>query len=103
MNLLPMLTLAQLESYTSDELDQFARQAVRQLATRKLLLGRCLAALDQRQRAHRLGCSSSIHYARLLGVGRREAREVRRVARRPSFKPQERAARNGGRDLSWGR
>ncbi len=83
------------------ELDELARGAGRSLVMGRLLLGRCLLELDRRTVWDEWGFSGSIHYARYaLRLSRRDAREMRRVARELEPLPVLSAAAEQG-DLGW--
>ena len=69
-------------SLGTDHVHQLALRAVGSLTSLRLLLGRCLLALHENKGYKKFGCSSAVHYAtQILGIGDREARECRRVAR----------------------
>jgi hypothetical protein len=69
-------------SLGTDNIHELALTAAGTLTSFRLLLGRCLLALRESKGYKEFGCSSEIHYAaQILGVGEREARECRRVAR----------------------
>jgi 5-methylcytosine-specific restriction endonuclease McrA len=83
------------------ELDGLARGAGRSLVMGRLLLGRCLVELDRRTLWDEWGFSGSIHYARYaLRLSRKEAREMRRVARELELLPVLSAAAEQG-DIGW--
>ncbi len=83
------------------ELDELARGAGRSLVMGRLLLGRCLVELDRRTVWDEWGFSGSIHYARYaLRLSRKDAREMRRVARELEPLPVLSAAAEFG-DLGW--
>ena len=74
--------LKTLLSLGTDNVHELALRAAGTLTSFRLLLGRCLLALRESKGFKEFGCSSEIHYAaQILGVGEREARECRRVAR----------------------
>ena len=67
-------------------LDQLARQANGCLTATRLLLGRCLLALERSRGYLDFGCSSVIHYANeRLKLSKRTARLMRWVATLASF------------------
>ncbi len=83
------------------ELDELARGAGRSLVMGRLLLGRCLVELDRRTVWDEWGFSGSIHYARYaLRLSRKDAREMRRVARELEPLPVLSAAAESG-DIGW--
>ncbi len=83
------------------ELDDLDRGAGRSLVMGRLLLGRCLVELDRRTVWDEWGFSGSIHYARYaLRLSRKDAREMRRVARELEPLPVLSAAAEQG-DLGW--
>ncbi len=83
------------------ELDGLARGAGRSLVMGRLLLGRCLVEMDRRTVWDEWGFSGSIHYARYaLRLSRKDAREMRRVARELEQLPVLSAAAEQG-DLGW--
>ncbi len=99
-NPLKKLTTEYLQSLPADELEVVTRQAVGNLTCAKLLLGRCLLAIERNKLAQRLGCSSYLHYAVVLGVAERTARAARLVARRLEDLPLlTEAAENGS--VAW--
>ena len=78
-------------SYTAEQLAALGSHALHHLALRssgtlaayRLLLGRCLLAIQRTDLHYQHGCSSAIHYAiRVLGMPAKEARTLRYVARR---------------------
>jgi len=84
----------------SKPLEQVARSIIRKLAKQRLLLGRCLLALDRNEVAWRLGYSGAVHYAMRQGVDERTAREARRVAGRLEELPLLRDAAEKG-EVVW--
>ncbi len=83
------------------ELDDLARGAGRSLVMGRLLLGRCLVEMDRRSALDEWGFSGSIHYARYaLRLSRKDAREMRRVARELEPLPVLSAAAEQG-DIGW--
>ena len=72
----------QLVQLGGDAIHHLARRACGTLASYRLLLGRCLLALERTKQYTDHGCSGSIHYATaVLGMKDRQARQFRRVAR----------------------
>jgi HNH endonuclease len=69
-------------SLSTEHVHDVARVAAGSLTSLRLVLGRCLLALDQSKGHRAFACSSAIHYAiQILGLSKREARTCRRVAR----------------------
>ncbi len=94
-------SLEELREMAPQELDGLARGAGRSLVMGRLLLGRCLVELDRRTMWDEWGFSGSVHYARYaLRLSRKEAREMRRVARELEPLPVLSAAAEQG-DLGW--
>ena len=58
---------AELEALSAKPLGKLTRRTADSLAVNRLLLGRCLVAIDSTSAYEYLGCSGSIHYASLLG------------------------------------
>ena len=91
-------TLLPLETQQVHEL---ACWAVGTLTSYRLVLGRCLLAMDQSKAYKSFGCSTAIHYGSAkLGLSTRVARECRRVARLLLGLPQLTLAAEKG-TLSW--
>ena len=68
-------------SLGTDHIHDLAVTAVASLTAFRLMLGRCLVALDENEGYKEFGCSGAVHYARQrLGISARAAREYRRVA-----------------------
>ncbi len=69
----------------------------------RVLLGRCLLAVEQTKLYQRFGCSGAVHYGTaILGLGTKHARNLRRVARELENLPRlSRAAEKG--EISWGK
>ena len=76
-------------SFTAEQLAALGSHALHHLAVRssgtlaayRLLLGRCLLAIQRTDVHYEHGCSSAIHYAiRVLGMAPKEARTLRYVA-----------------------
>lgn len=93
-------TLQHLSQTTLDELDDLTRNAAGALGVSRLWMGRCLVALSRENRAGQLGYSGAMHFAKLLGVDLREAREARRVARSLEELPQLKAEAECG-TIAW--
>jgi hypothetical protein len=74
-------TCLQLEQLPTEELHLLARRASGVLVQSRLLIGRCLVAIDRTKLFEEFGCSGTVHYAGLyLGLESKEAQELRRVA-----------------------
>ena len=70
-------------SLGTEHVHDVARTAAGSLTSLRLVLGRCLLALQESKGFKEFGCSSSVHYAtQILGLSKREARACRRVARK---------------------
>ncbi|MGE0494292.1 MAG: HNH endonuclease [Vulcanimicrobiota bacterium] len=83
------------------DLHQLVQQAAVNLVRHRLLLGRCLLALQLTGHYRDYGCSSPIHYAiRVLGLNKKEATTCRRVAFRLEDLPLLTAAAESGH-LGW--
>ena len=76
-------------SFTAEQLAALGSHALHHLAVRssgtlaayRLLLGRCLLAIQRTDVHYEHGCSSAIHYAiRVLGMAAKEARTLCYVA-----------------------
>ena len=90
--------LAHLSTLTADQLADLTRRVVGSLTLLRLYLGRCLLALERSNVDWAF--RGSVHYASLLGVPRRRAREAMRVAERLEELPVLcRAAENT--EVSW--
>ena len=84
-----------------EALHHMARRSATGLVIHRIILGRCLLALQITGRYHDFGCSGPIHYAiRLLGVTKKEANACRRVARQLEALPHLTAAAERG-DIGW--
>ncbi|MGE0487877.1 MAG: hypothetical protein AB7S38_01550 [Vulcanimicrobiota bacterium] len=84
-----------------EALHHMARRASFGLVIHRILLGRCLLALQATGRYQDFGCSGPIHYAiRLLGITKKEANACRRVARQLEDLPQITASAERG-DIGW--
>jgi hypothetical protein len=82
-------------------IEELARKSAGTAAAYRLVLGRCLLAIDENRIYESLGLSSSIHYAiQALGLSRREAYETRRVAFALESLPLLREAAESGQ-VSW--
>lgn len=93
-------SLARLEGLAPAPLDALTRRVVGQLTQCRVLLGRCLLAIDATDAFAPVGCSSSTHYAVMLGLDVRTSRESRRVARCLEELPLLREAAEEG-SLGW--
>jgi hypothetical protein len=84
MNIDPThLNAQQLGELGADAVDHLARRACGTLTSYRLLLGRCLLAMDRHRYHFDHGCCSSIHYACVvLGLKAKQARQFRHVATR---------------------
>ena len=84
MNIDPThLNAQQLGELGADAVDHLARRACGTLTSYRLLLGRCLLAMDRHRYHFDHGCCTSIHYACLvLGLKAKQARQFRHVATR---------------------
>ena len=88
-------------SIGSEAVYELAKTAAGTLTSYRLVLGRCLLALDHDRRFRRYGCSSSVHYAcSVLGLQARVARCCKRVARILQGLPELTLASEGG-TLPW--
>ena len=86
---------------TSEVVQELARKSAGTTTAYRLVLGRCLLAIDENRFYQSLGFSSSIHYAiQALGLSKREAYETRRVAFDLESLPQLREAAESGQ-ISW--
>lgn len=83
-------TAVHVQHWSIDNLVTYGEHVIHELATRaagtltsyKLVLGRCLLAVDKTRLYQQFGCSGAIHYAmNVLGLGKKEAQTMRRVAR----------------------
>ena len=82
-------------------LHPMARRSATGLVIHRIILGRCLLALQATGGYQDFGCSGPIHYAiRLLGVTKKEANACRRVARQLEALPQLTAAAESGK-IGW--
>jgi len=76
------LSTIQLVALGSHAVHQLARSALGTLTTYRLLLGRCLLALERSESYLEFGCSSAVHYAvSQLGLSAQNARVTLRVTR----------------------
>ncbi len=88
------LSPRQLEELGPHDIHQLSLRAVNTLTRYRLLLGRCLLAIDRSQSYLQFGCSSAIHYATaLLGMRADSARQLRRLALQQSPNPARSAPR----------
>jgi len=81
-------TVARLLELSPESLQRLTRKAVGTLAVSRLLLGRCMIALDATNAVSELGYSGGLHFVSLMGVELVEARKARRVARALEELPQ---------------
>lgn len=85
----------------AQDLHKLVQRAAGQLVCYRLLIGRCLLALQLTGHYRDYGCSSPIHYAiRVLGLSKKEATTCRRVAFRLEDLPLLTAAAEAGQ-LGW--
>ena len=84
MNIDPThLNAQQLGELGAEAVDHLARRACGTLTSYRLLLGRCLLAMDRHRYHFDHGCCTSIHYACVvLGLKPKQARQFRHVANR---------------------
>jgi hypothetical protein len=76
------LSTAQLVALGSHAVHQVARSALGTLTTYRLILGRCLLAVQRSQSYLEFGCSGAVHYAvSQLGISAQQARSLLRVTR----------------------
>ena len=84
-----------------DELHQLARTAAGTLTSYRLILGRCLLAMQHNGAFKKRGCSSAVHYGTaVLGLHLREARTCKRVAHRLRGLPSLTLAAESG-SIPW--
>ncbi len=102
-------TSVQPQHWSVDNLITFGDHVIHELAVKstgtttsyRLVLGRCLMAVDETKLYQQFGCSGAIHYARnILGLGKKEAQTLRRVARELERLPRLRQAAEHG-TTSW--
>ena len=101
MTPLPQLSSDQLQSLGAHALHKIACSAVGTLTTYRLILGRCLLAMQRSENFREFGCSGAVHYAvSRLGLADWQAREHLRIARQLENLPQmTQAAEHGW--LAW--
>ena len=88
-------------SLGTEHVHELALRAAGSMTSLRLLLGRCLLALHENKGYKEFGCSSAVHYAtQILGIGDREARECRRVARELQPLPELTLAAEAG-SIVW--
>lgn len=86
-----------------DAIHDLALRSAATLSTYRLLLGRCLLAVERTKLYQTIPCSSTIHYACLtLGLRKEEARTLRRVAQRLEELPRLSVATELGQ-IPWGK
>lgn len=91
----------QLEALGPHALHHLAVRSCGTLAAYRLLLGRCLLAIQRSDLHYEHGCSSAIHYAmRVLGMARKDALTLRRVARQLEELPRLSLQASGG-TIEW--
>ena len=85
--------LEELMSHGDDVLFELAIQSVGSVTVQHYLAGRCLLAIEKLKAYEKYGLSGSTHYAvRFMGLSRKEAQTVRRVAARLEDLPRLRQA-----------
>lgn len=99
----------QVQHWSVDNLITYGEHVIHELAVKsvgtttsyRLVLGRCLMAVDQTRLYQQFGCSGAVHYARnVLGLNMKEARTLRRVARELERLPRMRLAAEHGK-IAW--
>ena len=94
-------TAQQLADLGAHALHHLALRSSGTLAVYRLLLGRCLLAIQRTDLHYEHGCSSAIHYAiRVLGMAPKEARTLRYVAQRLEELPRLSLEASQGR-IEW--
>ena len=94
-------TAQQLADLGAYALHHLALRSSGTLAAYRLLLGRCLLAIQRTDLHCEHGCSSAIHYAiRVLGMAPKEARTLRYVAQRLEELPRLSLEASQGR-IEW--
>lgn len=85
----------------TDVICELARKSAATETAYRLVLGRCLLAMEQNKISHQLGYSGPVHYAvQSLGLSTKEAQTVLRVARALEALPRLSEAANRG-EISW--
>jgi len=94
-------SLSDIASLDPEALHVLTQRAAGSLTRCRVLLGRCLMAIDGIDANLHYGCHSSIHYANtVLGMEDQEARDCRRVAERLEDLPILRRAADRG-EVGW--
>ncbi|MCA9797237.1 MAG: HNH endonuclease, partial [Candidatus Eremiobacteraeota bacterium] len=73
-------TVENLSQLSHERLEQVTRRLSNTLALTRILLGRCLLAIERSNFCADTGCHSAIHFARLIKVDKREAQDAMRIA-----------------------
>lgn len=85
----------------TDTVHELACKAAGTLTSYRLIVGRCLLALDETGRYRDYGCSTAMHYAtNVLGLALRGARSARLVAKRLRWLPRLTVAAENG-TIPW--
>ncbi|MCA9797793.1 MAG: hypothetical protein KC910_38565, partial [Candidatus Eremiobacteraeota bacterium] len=66
-------TVENLSKLSHERLEQVTRRLANTLALTRVLLGRCLLAIERTDFCGQTGCHSALHFARLIKVEKREA------------------------------
>lgn len=99
------LTPVQVQHWSIDNIITYGDHVIHELAIKsagtmtsyRLVLGRCLVAIDQTKLYQQFGCSGAVHYAgNILGIGKKEACALRRVARELERLPRMRQVAEHG-------
>lgn len=86
-----------------DVIDELAKRSSATVNSYQLVVGRCLLAVERSKLHEARGYSGAIHYAiRVLGLGKKKACELRRVARQLEALPRLSKAAELGQ-VSWGK
>ena len=95
------LRTEQLIELGANAIHELALRAAGTLTAYRLLLGRCLLALERSAHYHEYGCCSAIHYATsVLGMEAEPARQYRRVARQLEDLPRLQVLAEQG-EIGW--
>jgi HNH endonuclease len=102
LSISPVLwTLEELISHGDDVIYDLALKSAGTLTSYRLLLGRCLLAMEHTLLYKKFGLSGSVNFARqCLGLSLREARDLRRVASELQALPRLTVAAQQG-EISW--
>ncbi|MGE0491413.1 MAG: HNH endonuclease [Vulcanimicrobiota bacterium] len=73
-------TLENLSKLPHERLERVIRRLANTLALTRILLGRCLLAIERTDFCAETGCHSALHFARLIKVEKREALDSMRIA-----------------------